>query len=261
MLIPGLPVFADSIAFFYALDQDLDALKRVAGGAMSTSRIGSRTVTRLHLHSHQIDAIKMGSGCVEAALSAQALLARKPYDLAISVGPAGMLSHEARTGEWYRVERVILWQKGSETTAGFQPNRDAGFDLGSIHESVLAAEAVRIAATGTIISGDAFIASSSRRNEISAMTGGAMVDMNSGGIAAACADHQTPLIMLRMISDEADESAAETFRMFLERYDGEGGSITAHLIAGLPPNPDAPASYPEIKRLLQDETRGATSAD
>lgn len=244
--------FADSIAYFYALDQDLDVLKESASGMPTTAPCGSRTITRLQIGGHRVDAVKMGSGCVESALSAQALLAGKAYDLAISVGPAGQLSPAVSTGHWYRVDQVIRWQKGSETASGFRLHPDASLEVADASQRFAALPGdLVISGTGQVASGEAFISSAVQREQIRAMTGAVMVDMNSCGIAAACADHQIPLVILRIISDGADESSSETFRQFVEHYDGAGGRYVAHVIESLAPNPDHPASYPEIRSLLE----------
>lgn len=246
-LVPS--VHADDIAFFYALEQDLAPLKAVSTVDAEPRRVGSRMITRLRVHGHDVDAVKMGSGCVEAALSAQAILACRTYDLAISVGPAGSLAPSVETGQWYRIEKTILWQKGSETSSGFQAGKEQSVSLvAGPAVSLLSITNIR-----TIAAGEAFISSSSKRAQLQAASGADMVDMNSHGVAAACTDHAVPLVMLRIISDHADEHAPEVFRQFLETYRGDGGSLAVEILAALPANPARSSSYGEIQRVLDQD--------
>ena len=98
LFLMALSVRADTIAFFYALDADLQSLKSAAPELGQAASIGSRSVQRLRLGPHTIYAIKMGSGAVETAASAQALLTRNRCDWAFSLGPAGALTDSIPTG-------------------------------------------------------------------------------------------------------------------------------------------------------------------
>lgn len=79
------------------------------------------------------------------------------------------------------------------------------------------------------------------------------MDMNSFGLALVCAEHGVPLFAWKIFSDAADDDAAETFRVFISAYHGEGGKALAELIGALPPHPDDPTFYPAIQKLLREE--------
>ena len=100
-------VCADELAFFYALDADFQALKSEAVATRQHIKIGDRSVQVLTLAKHKIYAVKMGSGAVETAASAQAVLARFRCDRAFSLGPVGGLADELEIGKWYRVASVV----------------------------------------------------------------------------------------------------------------------------------------------------------
>lgn len=245
---------ADDIAVFYALDADLKALKAAGGEVGAPAVVGSASIHRLRVAGHAVYAVKMGSGAVETALSAQALLTRFRCDMAISVGPAGALHTGMERGSWHPVGRVTAWQKGSLTAGGAAEGRGAvwTFDPARADDESVP-EAWRTNAPIALASGEAFVASGSERDRLRDATGADAVDMNTFGLAAACADHKVPLHVWRIISDFADEDASGTFREFCANYDGEGGRLAAELIANLPPNPDAPESYPAIRAMLEDE--------
>jgi len=253
-LVRGLAQ-ADTVAVFYALEADAKSLLLAAGGtASSPPPVGSRPISRLRINQHEVIAVLMGSGAVESALSAQAVLTKYSCDLAISVGPAGSIDGLASTGEWYRVDRVIAWHKGSETTTGFQLHQNSAYELTrDVQPTPDPGSGVgKTWRWATLASGESFIASAAKRERLRTATGAHLVDMNSHGLAAACTDHGVPLVILRVVSDRADEQAGETFRAFVESYDGQGGRIVARLIENLPANPASPEQYDAIRNLMRE---------
>lgn len=234
----------DSIGFFYALDADLRGIKSIAQELGQAVSVGTRSIHRLRLGSHTIYAIKMGSGVVETAASAQALLGRFRCDWAFSLGPAGALSEAVQTGGWHRVERVLAWQRGNTDTSW---NTDWARFPGTNLPAPL-----QTTSTISVASGEQFISSASERDRLQAVTQADAVDMNSFGLALVCADHGVPLFAWKIISDRADEEATETFKAFRASYSGEGGKALAGIIQSLPANPNDPASYPAIGKLLRE---------
>ena len=250
------PARADTIAFFYALDADLQELKTVARELGQASSVGTRSIKRLQLGSHTVYAVKMGSGAVETAASAQAILSRARCDWALSIGPAGALAESVETGRWYRVGRVVAWQHGSSTT----PNL-SGFPAWDTDWSRLPVTNIPPPLENTysisVASGEQFISTTGDRDRLHALTQADAVDMNGYGLALVCADHGVPLFSWKIVSDHADENASETFRNFISTYSGEGGNALAEIIQALPANPNDPATYPAIERLLRETQAGS----
>ena len=104
----------------------------------------------------------------------------------------------------------------------------------------------------SVASGETFISTAAERDRLRTTTQADAVDMNSFGLASVCADHGVPLFSWKVISDRADENAAESFRAFVAAYAGEGGRWVAEAILALPANPNDPSSYPAIDRLLHE---------
>lgn len=249
ILLCALAFFAtiaqgDTIGFFYALDADLQALKTQAREMGQATRVGSRSIQRLQLGTHTIYAVKMGSGTVETAASAQALLSRYRCDWAFSIGPAGALSDAMEAHQWHRAGQVVAWQTGNhDKTWSTDWARFPVKDLPS---------PLQTTSTIAIASGEQFISTTGDRDRLQAMTQADAVDMNSFGLALVCADHGVPLFAWKIISDHADETASATFRSFIATYSGEGGKALAEIILALPANPNDPSSYPAIEKLLRE---------
>ncbi len=250
----GISALADNTAFFYALDADYQALKESAREAGQPIQVGSRSIHRLHLGPHTIYAVKMGSGAVETAASAQAVLTRFHCDWAFALGPAGALTDKCPIGSWYRVARIVAWQRGVAGIAGTVQSEASSWNYDWSKMPVTNLPAVLQTTSGiSVASGEMFVTSSSERERLYATTETDVVDMNSFGLALVCADHNVPLFAWKIISDNADENASENFRAFVAKYRGEGGKALADVIGALPSNPHDPSTYPAIKKLLRDK--------
>ena len=248
----GSAVTADEIAFFYALDPDLHALKSEGIVVRNPVKIGDRTIQIISIGKHKIYAVKMGSGAVETAISAQALLCRFHCDRAFSLGPVGALSDKLQVGQWCRVVSVSNFQKGAWTESGFQ-KADAieAADGADLTDATLPKLFQKLP-TITVASGEVFVSSTAYRGQLREQTKADVVDMNLFGLLAACSDHHQPVINYRIISDKADDEAGHDFRKFVQAYDGAGGRALAELIHNLPSNPNSPESYPELQKLLKE---------
>lgn len=203
----------------------------------------SRTIQRLRLGPHTVYLAKMGSGCLETALSAQALLVRFRCDAAYSIGPAGALTDALIPGTWHEVDRVRAWQKDS----------DAGHTLATLTNLAARANLLNSTSRLCVASGENFINRAEERARIRETTGADAVDMNLYGLILACEDHRVPLTAWKIISDLANERAAESFQAFRNTYDGAGGAALADLILALPPDPADPLTHPAIERALREK--------
>jgi nucleoside phosphorylase len=242
----------DTFAFFYALDADWVQLQKCATSSLQTTKVGGRTILIAQVGKQRVVAVKMGSGPVETALSAQALLSKFNCDAAVTVGPVGSLTDSLPTGTWCRVESVVPYQKGKWGRSGFEASQRIEFFASSNQWSAIAPPVPFEEATNVVVaSGEMFIASSRKRDELRQSTSAQVVDMNLFGLAKACLDHSVPLFCWRVVSDMADDNASDDFRRFVQNYDGAAGKAAGAWIKDLPPNPNSPSAYPKIKRLLE----------
>jgi nucleoside phosphorylase len=242
----------DDIAFFFALDSDLQTLRSNALSTTPGWRAGTRTISILTVGAHHVYAVKMGSGSLESALGAQALLSRVRCDRAFSIGPAGALADTITPGEWRRIDTVINVQKGSTGRNGFELSPLARVSLATNLGPGINLPALfsKEPAGVTLASGEMFVASDAFRGELRQRTGAEAIDMNLAGVAAVCADHRVPLHAWRIFSDRAGDSASEDFRNFATAYNGAGGQAIAEVIRRLPADPRSPAAYPNLDKLL-----------
>jgi len=245
---------ADQIAFFFALDADFQSFKQVAKESAQPVPAGGKSIQRLKIGNHSVYALKMGVGCVETTLSAQALLTKFPCDWVYSVGPVGALNNSLKIGQWTEVRQVTAYQRGSDSPAGFMlspasmfdlPRYETAFPKTSLPPIFAQAQPVHVA------SGETFSNSGSFREKIASATKAAAIDMNLFGLASVCQANAVPLFAWRIVSDHSDGQASRDYQEFIKNYKGEGGLSIAKLIENLPPNPNHADSYPELRKLME----------
>jgi nucleoside phosphorylase len=236
---------AASIAYFFALDQDLEAL--IKAGAVSTKveTVGDRTLHSLRLGQHTVVATKLQSGQVESAVSAQAILSRRAFDAVISCGVVGALDNSHTPGTIVSVNAILAWQTGSMGPGGWNETPRSRPEI-----TLWQPLQLDLPWAGTA-SGDVFIASDAERARLYSTTGMPLVDMNLHGLQVAINSHRLPAIHLRIVSDRASDSAGEEFRRFAKDYDGALGRSVGKLLQMLPMDPEAPLSYPALRLLEQ----------
>jgi adenosylhomocysteine nucleosidase len=71
---------------------------------------------------------------------------------------------------------------------------------------------------GRLVSGDSFIASTAKRKWLRETFHADAVDMVSAGIARVCEANGVPYVVIRVLSDNADESASAAFANFVQNY-------------------------------------------
>lgn len=245
------PSSAGTVAWFYALDADKSAFEQSAGNPTRTVSVGSNAIYEYKVGPHQVVAAKMGSGCVNTAATVAAVLTLYTVDRVVSTGPAGGLTSKAEPGTWLRVQQVLAWQSGRAGADGrIFPGEKALSDLIYIAEDWPGSN-LHGAQPAKIVSGEAFIASSEMRSRLAAEYSASAVEMNAHGLLAGIDGRKLKLLVLRIVSDRADENASEDFALFLKNYDGSGGKIVAEIVQKLPIEPNQPAAYDSLRKLLK----------
>ena len=83
-----------------------------------------------------------------------------------------------------------------------------------------------------IVSGDAFVTDSTLKNEIKSKTDAYCVEMEGASIAHTCAINDIPFVVIRTISDNADDNAEFSFEKFAE----ETAVISAKIVLSMVEN-------------------------
>ncbi len=240
---------AAQVAWFYALEQDRAAFEKLAGPPMRSITTGAVTLHHYQVGTHQVCAARMGSGATTTAAATATCLALFPADRVISTGPAGALDGRLAIGSWHFVNRVVAWQKGKAAAGRILAGANSATDCPTPLDDWPAGEWRSFPPTPAA-SGEAFVASVTMRDQLAEDTQCRLVEMNAAGLLSALEGRSAKWLILRVISDHADESADEDFVRFLKGYDGRGGAIVYAIAKQLPPDPGQPAAHDSLRRLL-----------
>lgn len=236
---------AANVGWFYALDADKIAFERAAGPPVRViSLSGGTQIAEYQVANHKLYACRMGSGCVATAVSVSRVAAFRPLDRVISTGPAGAIGENAKQGEWFKIKRVTPWQKSSNQEWVLVPD---GSEMTDWPDGPW----LRLP-KANLVSGEAFVASAEQRGELWRKHSADIVEMNSFGLMGALDGMRCKVLILRVVSDRADESAADDFNKFTKGYDGEGGRMVAEIVKSLPLDQNDPAAHESLRNLLDD---------
>ena len=165
---------------------------------------------------------RAGVGKVNAAVCAQTMALIYEPELIINSGVSGALSPELRVGDVVIGTDVV--QHDVDTTAlgdepGFVSTVDRlSFPLDNFASTAIAAAAKELgirAVRGRIASGEQFVASTERKEEIVRLFSAVTCEMEAGAIAHVCFLNRIPCAVIRSISDGGNEEAPMSYEEFL----------------------------------------------
>ena len=160
--------------------------------------------------------VRSGIGKVNAGMCTQILADKFGVDAVINTGIAGSLRAEINIGDVV-LSTDALQHDMDATGFGYKPGQIPRVDTLSFKADEklirLAEECCRRVNPeigvfrGRVVSGDQFISSREKKNQLTEMFGGYCTEMEGAAIAQAAYLNGIPFLIIRAISDKADDSA------------------------------------------------------
>ena len=166
--------------------------------------------------------VQCGIGKVAAAVCTQTLLLKFCPDAVVNLGVAGGIGKEVRIGDLVLSEAVV--EHDMNTTAlGDPPGYLSGLDLVYIKSdprllSVFAETAELLGIRvhrGVIATGDLFVSSAKQAQKLAERFSAKACEMEGGSVGHACRLMNVPFLVLRSISDNADDLAKVDYPQFV----------------------------------------------
>lgn len=166
--------------------------------------------------------VQCGVGKVNAAMCVQTLCNCYQVTHVVNTGVAGSLSAELDIGDLV-VSRDAMYHDFDCNYVGYPTGQVPGMDVIAFpaDEKLMecafaAAEKVNPGHTkmGRVASGDQFVASKELKEKIIAVTGALCTEMEGAAIAQTAYRNGVPFVILRAISDKADDSAEMDYPTF-----------------------------------------------
>lgn len=180
-----------------------------------------------------------GIGKVNAAVLCQLLIQHGVTHI-IMTGVAGALEPGLQVGDIV-ISRDAVQHDVDVTGLGYDLGLIPGEDLrwqADAHLAELALTAARElpdinALMGTIATGDVFVADASSKTRLLETFSAVCVEMEGASVAQVCHKFDVPFVIIRSISDTADESAEVDFRAFMAQAAERANTVVHAMLRGL----------------------------
>lgn len=229
-----------TIAVIGAMQPEIDLLQQRLEKRES-HKIGAFEIHTGELHGKRVVLSLSGIGKVNAAAATTLVCQMFGVDCVINTGSAGGLGQGLKVGD------VVI---GTETAHHDVDVSAFGYAIGQVpqlparfvsaeHLVQTAQQAAQAFAdaqvqTGLIVSGDAFIHSQDKVNAIRQDFADVQaVEMEAAAIAQTCHQLNVPFVVIRAISDAADDKADISFDEFLQIAGKHSAQMVGDLIAAL----------------------------
>jgi adenosylhomocysteine nucleosidase len=221
-----------TIGIIGAMDEELVLIKQDMQ-IENTDTIAQRIFTEGTIQEIQCVCVKAGIGKTNAALTAEILIMKYHVDAIVYSGVAGGINPNFSIGDVIISQRVVHHDFGHLIPDMFVPFDTLGFFADSllIHIALEAAGNVRFDLIpqkitkeetryprinlGVISTGDQFISSEEKRQWLEHVFHADCVEMEGAAVAQVCTINNIPFIIIRCLSDLANEEADIDFEVFL----------------------------------------------
>lgn len=183
--------------------------------------------------------VKSGIGKVNAAVCAQLLVDKFEVTHVINTGVAGSLDANIDICDIV-VSTDAVEHDLDVTHLGYKPGEHpdlklVGFEADAHLREVILKAAAEVAPdihafAGRVCSGDQFIGSNEQKERIISNVGGSCCEMEGASIAHVCYLNSVPFVVVRAISDKADNSGSMNYQEFeLKAADNSAKIVLAAL--------------------------------
>ena len=205
-----------------AMDQEVSILKE----KMEVKKIDKRASMEFYvgiLNGKEVVIVKCGVGKVNAAVCTQILADKFDVEAVINTGVAGGLYKDIEIGDIV-ISKDAVQHDVDATVFGYKvgeiPRMDTSYfeaDKDLIELAKKTCEEVNPdinCYVGRVVSGDQFISDNDKKHYLINEFDGYCAEMEGAAMAQAAHLNQIPFIVLRAISDKADQEAAGSYEEF-----------------------------------------------
>lgn len=205
-----------------AMDEEVAKLKE----RMTEVEVESRASMDFYkgkLGEREIVVVRSGIGKVNAAMCTQILADLYKVDAVINTGIAGSLRSEINIGDIV-LSSDALQHDMDAAAFGYEPGQVPRLNTLAFEASVDLIRRARECCArvnpeiqtfvGRVVTGDQFISEKEKKVRLSEDFGGYCTEMEGAAIAQACYLNHIPFLIIRAISDKADDSATMDYPAF-----------------------------------------------
>lgn len=233
------------IGIIGALKEEINLLKNKIN-LEKKEKIAGRNFYVGKLKEQEVVLVKSGVGKVNAAVTAQLLITVFNVKKIIFTGIAGGIAPHLEIGDLVIASRVAQHDYGNINSKGMTPFKPGSYPFGEaeiddvyyevdnvlfniakkasqeiiiddLPEGTLFSQKVRkpMIHKGTVVTGDQFIISKSKQQWLYNTFNALATEMEGGAVTQVCCLNKIPCLLIRSISDKADEKAEINFQKFV----------------------------------------------
>ncbi|MEG3110091.1 5'-methylthioadenosine/S-adenosylhomocysteine nucleosidase [Pantoea sp. T14] len=222
-----------------AMEQEVTLLRDKIENRQTLSLAGCEIYTGT-LNGVEVALLKSGIGKTAAALGTTLLLQLCKPDVVINTGSAGGLAPTLKVGDIV-VSEEVRYHDADVTAFGYAPGQMAGCPAAFVADANLIAQAEACiqqldlnAVRGLVVSGDAFINGAEPLARIrNTFPQAIAVEMEATAIGHVCHQFAVPFVVVRAISDVADQQSHLSFDEFLSVAAKQSSLMVENLLARL----------------------------
>lgn len=225
------------IGIIGAMDEEVSRLKE----KMNVSKVEKKAGMEFfqgELSGKEAVIVKSGIGKVNAGICTQILVDDFSVDAVINTGVAGSLKNEINIGDIV-LSKDTLQHDMDATGFGYEPGV-----IPRMEESIFKGDETLIQVAkevnenvnaeistfvGRVVSGDQFISDHAKKTELVENFAGYCTEMEGAAIAQVCYLNKLPFLIIRAISDKADNSAT----MDYGEFEAKAIEHTVKLVSGM----------------------------
>lgn len=229
------------IGIIGAMDVEIATLKQQMTAEETVTKAGMEFACG-KIGSADVVVVRSGVGKVNAGCCVQILADVFHVSHIINTGVAGSLNNDINIGDIV-VSTGAMYHDVDATVFGYQKGEIPQMGIVSFPaDEVLraaAVKAVREAAPdvmvfeGQVLSGDQFISTHEKKEELMKNFRGYCAEMEGAAIAQASYINGIPYVIIRAISDKADESVQESYDVFEGKAAVHCARITQYMVSHL----------------------------
>ena len=204
-----------------AMTVEVETLKANIENLQTTQKAGM-TFYEGTLETLPVVVVVCGVGKVNAALCVQVLCDCFAVTHIVNTGVAGSLCAELDIGDFV-ISKDAMYHDFDSTALNYPIGQVPGLPVHRFQADAQLTELAYSAAEqvyqgharlGTVASGDQFVSDKTKKQQIIASTGGLCTEMEGAAIAHAAWKNSVPFVVIRAISDKADDSAEMDYPTF-----------------------------------------------
>lgn len=228
----------NTIGIIAAMDKELDIIKQEFG-FVSVTQISGMNFYEAKYMDKTIYIVKCGVGKINAAVCTEVLIVKFNVQCIINTGVAGAIDNSLNIGDIVISKSAVIHDM-DVTTLGYKLGQNPDFDqvefmaddylIELVENCVVKSDLGIRYKIGTIATGDAFVSSKVVKERLSSSFQADCVEMEGGSIAQVCYVNKTPFVIIRSMSDKADDTGNMDYREFSEMAAKNSAKIVINLL-------------------------------